>query len=140
MTVYLDTSVIIALIAEEPASETVRNWFRNATERMIVSDLVRLEFSAFVSRAVRTKRFDAHQAAVALRRFDALRKSCDALEHTARDFSRAEELIREFAMKLAAPDALHLASVLAAKTSLLTLDMRLREAARLSAIMPIVVP
>ncbi len=139
MTVYLDTSVIIALIAEEPASEAIRNWFRNATDRMIVSDLVRLEFAAFVSRAVRTKRFDAHQAGLALRRFDQLRKSCDTLEHTPRVFSRAEELIRDFSMKLAAADALHLASALDTDLSLLTLDTRLQEAAKSNAVGAIVV-
>jgi predicted nucleic acid-binding protein len=129
VTVYLDTSVIIALIAEEPASESVRNWFRNATDRVIVSDLVRLEFSAFISRAVRTNRFDTDQAAAALGSFDELRRACDTLEHTPSDFSRADELIREFSMKLAAADALHLASALAANVSLLTLDRRLRDAA-----------
>jgi predicted nucleic acid-binding protein len=129
VSVYLDTSAIIALIAEEPASESVRNWFRNCTERVIVSDLVRLEFSAFISRAVRTNRFDANQAGAALGSFDELRKACDTLEHTARDFGRADELIREFSMKLAAADALHLASALASNVSLLTLDSRLRDAA-----------
>jgi predicted nucleic acid-binding protein len=129
VTVYLDTSVIIALIADEPASESIRNWFRNSTDRVILSDLVRLEFSAFISRAVRTNRFDADQAAAALGSFDELRRVCDALEHTPRDFSRADELIREFSTKLAAADALHLASALAANVSLLTLDERLRDAA-----------
>jgi predicted nucleic acid-binding protein len=129
VTVYLDTSVIIALIADEPASQSVRNWFRNSTNRVILSDLARLEFSAFISRAVRTNRFDTDQAAAALGSFDELRRACDTLEHTPRDFSRADELIREFSMKLAAADALHLASALAANVSLLTLDERLRQAA-----------
>jgi hypothetical protein len=106
---------------------------------MIVSDLVRLEFSAFVSRAVRTKRFDSDQAALALKSFDELHKSCDSLEHTLRDFSRADELIREFATKLGAADALHQASVLAADISLLTLDTRLQDAARSKAIAAIAV-
>jgi len=106
---------------------------------MIVSDLVRLEFSAFVSRAVRTKRFDSDQAALALKSFDKLHKSCDSLEHTLRDFSRADELIREFATKLGAADALHPASVLAADISLLTLDTRLQDAARSKAIAAIAV-
>jgi predicted nucleic acid-binding protein len=129
VTVYLDTSVTIALIADEPASESVRNWFRNSTDRMTISALVRLEFSAFISRAVRTNRFDADQAAAALGSFDELRRACDPLEHTPSDFSRADELIREFSTKLAAADALHLASALAANVSLLTLDERLRDAA-----------
>jgi predicted nucleic acid-binding protein len=129
VTIYLDTSVIIALIADEPASESVRNWFRNSTDRVILSDLVRLEFSAFISRAVRTNRLDTDQAAAALGSFDELRRACDALEHTPSNFSRADELIREFSMKLAAADALHLASALAANVRLLTLDERLRDAA-----------
>jgi predicted nucleic acid-binding protein len=129
VTVYLDTSVIIALIADEPASESVRNWFRSSTDRVILSDLVRLEFSAFISRAVRSNRFDTAQAAAALGSFDELRRVCDALEHTPGDFSRADDLIREFSTKLAAADALHLASALAANVSLLTLDGRLRDAA-----------
>jgi predicted nucleic acid-binding protein len=129
VTVYLDTSVIIALIADEPASESIRNWFRNSTDRVILSDLVRLEFSAFISRAVRTNRFDADQAAAALGSFDELRRACDPLEHTPSDFNRADELIREFSTKLAAADALHLASALAANVRLLTLDERLRDAA-----------
>src|SRR5947209_14118200 len=128
MSVYLDTSVIIALIADEPASESVRNWFRNSTDRVILSDLVRLEFAAFISRAIRTNRFDADQAAAALASFDELRRACDTLEHTPSDFSRADELIREFSMKLAAADALHLASALAANVRLLTLDGRLQDA------------
>jgi predicted nucleic acid-binding protein len=127
--VYLDTSVIIALIADESASESVRNWFRNSTDRVTLSDLVRLEFAAFISGAVRTNRFDADQAAAALASFDELRRACDTLEHTPSDFSRADELIRQFSMKLAAADAIHLASALAANVSLLTLDERLRQAA-----------
>ena len=129
MSVYLDTSVIIALIVDEPASESVRNWFRNSTDRVILSDLVRLEFSAFISRAVRTNRLETDQAAAALGSFDELRRACDTLEHTPSDFNRADALIREFSTKLAAADALHLASALAANVGLLTLDERLRQAA-----------
>jgi predicted nucleic acid-binding protein len=139
VTVYLDTSVIIALIVEEPSSKTVPELVSQRDRSNDRQRFVRLEFSAFVSRAVRTKRFDSDQAALALKSFDELHKSCDSLEHTPRDFSRADELIREFATKLAAADALHLASVLAADLSLLTLDTRLQEAARSKAIATIAV-
>jgi predicted nucleic acid-binding protein len=139
VTVYLDTSVIIALIVEEPSSKTVPELVSQRDRSNDRQRFVRLEFSAFVSRAVRTKRFDSDQAALALKSFDELHKSCDSLEHTPRDFSRADELIREFATKLAAADALHLASVLAADLSLLTLDTRLQDAARSKAIATIAV-
>ena len=50
MTVYADTSVIAAVVFEEPASEPAREWFRRTTQRILVSDLARLEFAAIVSR------------------------------------------------------------------------------------------
>ena len=130
MTVYADTSVIAAVVFEEPASEAAREWFRRTTQRIIVSDLARLEFAAVVSRAVRTGRFDNRQAARALESFDEFRAACLATSHGRGDFEFAEKLVRDFATKLAAPDALHLASAKNAGAALATFDARLAEAAR----------
>ena len=46
------------------------------------------------------------------------------------DFAHAERLIRDFATKLAAPDALHLASAKNSGAALATFDARLADAAR----------
>jgi len=51
------------------------------------------------------------------------------LRHGRADFAAAELLVRDFATKLSAPDALHLASAKNAGAMLATLDARLAEAA-----------
>jgi uncharacterized protein len=59
-----------------------------------------------------------------------MRANCERLSHGASGFSLAERLIRDFATKLAAADALHLASAKNAGATLATLDGRLAEAVR----------
>jgi len=99
-----------------------------------VSDLSGLEFAAVVSRAVRTRRFDPEAAARALASFDEIRADSLPQSHGRGEFELAERLIRDFATKLAAADALHLASAKNAGAALATLDPRLAEAARAQAV------
>jgi predicted nucleic acid-binding protein len=84
---YLDTSVIVAIVLNEAAAEPVRGWFSRSTRRMIIADLSALEFSAVISRAVRTQRFDESRAALALTNFDMLRSACEPLPHGPADFA-----------------------------------------------------
>jgi predicted nucleic acid-binding protein len=51
VTIYADTSVVVAFVFDEPDSDRIRDWFRRTTQGIIVSDLVRLEFPAVVTRA-----------------------------------------------------------------------------------------
>lgn len=130
MTTYLDTSVVVAVIVDEPRSAAIRTWVGQSAETMIISDLTALEFAAVISRAVRISRFDEAHARTALGSFDMLRDACAPYAHGRDDFASAELLVREFALKLVAADALHLASTIAAGAALATLDDRLAEAAR----------
>jgi hypothetical protein len=66
----------------------------------------------------------------ALLDFDAPRANCERLSHGASGFLLAERLVRNFSTKLAAADALHLASAKSAGSTLATLDLRLADAAR----------
>lgn len=59
-----------------------------------------------------------------------MRANCERLSHGAADFLLAERIVRDFSTKLAAADALHLASAKNAGATLATLDARLAEAAR----------
>jgi predicted nucleic acid-binding protein len=97
---------------------------------LIVSDLVRLEFAAVVSRAVRMGRFDVEAAARALLGFDEFREASLPMSHARDDFELAEKLVRDFGTKLSAPDALHLASARNSGAALATFDVRLADAAR----------
>jgi uncharacterized protein len=126
VTTYVDTSVFAAAIFEEPRSAAARDGLER--DRIIVSDLVGL--SLRLSFLGRMRRFDNDAAARALASFDELRAAPQPLGHGRADFGLAERLIRDFATKLAAPDALHLASAKNAGATLATLDTRLAEAAR----------
>jgi predicted nucleic acid-binding protein len=130
VTVYLDTSAVVAVVVDEARSAEVRAWMARSLEPMILSELAVLEFAAVVSRAVRTNRFDRSQAETALASFAMLRAGCETLVHDRSDFASAEQLVLDFSTKLAAPDALHLASAINVGARLLTLDERLAEMAR----------
>lgn len=127
MTVYADTSVLVAFIFDEPASDRIRDWFRRTTQRIVVSDL---EFPAVVTRSTRTGRLNPTEASAALASFDLLAARSRPLRHDRADFAAAEMLVRNFSTKLTAPDALHLASAKNAGATLATLDVRLAEVAR----------
>ena len=129
MSVYVDTSVLVAVIFEEFSSVETRNWLRRTSERIIVGDLERLEFAAVVSRALRARRLDEREALRALASFDEFPADSLSMGHGRGDFELAEWVIREFTTKLSAPDALHLASAKNAGAALATLDARLAEAA-----------
>jgi predicted nucleic acid-binding protein len=125
----VDTSILAAAIFEEDGSAAARDWFKQTSERVIIGDLAALEFAAVVSRAVRTRRFDDAAAARAIASFDELRAASVPLSHGRAEFALAELLIRDFATKLSASDALHLASAKNAGATLATFDARLADAA-----------
>jgi predicted nucleic acid-binding protein len=127
---YIDASVLVTAILNEPRSQAVRDWRKADADLAIVSDLAILESVAVIARAVRTKRFVDREAEAALRNLDALRAECVSHAHPRGDFALAEELIRDFSTKPAAPDALHLAATINVGAALATLDLRLAEAAR----------
>jgi uncharacterized protein len=128
--IYLDASALVSLVVAEARSPRVAAWFSSQEETLIVSDLVNLEVSAVISRCLRVGRLTKRQVEGALLDFDAIRANCERLSHGLGDFMLAERLIRDFATKLAAADALHLASAKTAGAALATFDARLAEAAR----------
>ena len=101
-------------------------------EDAIVSELCALEFAASVSRGVRSTGLLSEQAAQeALADFDEWRAlSTVATALSIADFNLAASFVRDFATKLAAADALHLAAAINAGAKLATFDKRLAEAAK----------
>lgn len=130
MSFYLDTSVVVSAAADEAASQAARAFMTDATEALIVGDFVALEFSAAISRAARIGRLSEADAREALADFDLMRAASAGHAHVSADYTLADDLIRDFATKLAAADALHLASAINLGATLVTFDQRLAEAAR----------
>lgn len=130
MIVYIDASVLVSAIFNEPSSAQARSWWRNLTVPPILSDLANIECIGAISRAVRSGRHTPVGGADALKGLDDLRAACSPRSHDRADFALAEQLVRDFATKLAAPDALHLATAMNAGATLATFDLRLAAAAR----------
>lgn len=130
MSFYLDTSFLIAVLADEPLSDASRAWLKAVDAPTIVSTFAALEFAASTARFVRTGRMAEDGARQMLARFDEFRAASASYGHDNLDYRRADELVRDFTTKLAAPDALHLACVINIGATLVTFDQRLAEAAK----------
>jgi predicted nucleic acid-binding protein len=128
--IYLDASVLLPLLVADAYTAAVVAWLSDLGATLIVSDLANLEVSAVLSRGLRIGRLTQGGARNALLDFDAVRANCERLTHGAADFALAERIVREFSTKLAAADALHLASAKNAGAMLATLDTRLADAAQ----------
>jgi hypothetical protein len=130
VTVYLDASVLISIIANDSNSEKAGRWYQDLQATVVISDLADLEVCAVISRELRAKRFSRAVADRALADFDALRVTSERSTPDASDFALADRLVRDYATKLTAADALHLASAMNAGAVLATFDKRLAGAAR----------
>ncbi|MFO1116280.1 MAG: type II toxin-antitoxin system VapC family toxin [Beijerinckiaceae bacterium] len=131
MTFYLDTSFLISALTDESNSQASRDWLKAGGDPTIISDFAALELGASVSRFVRTGRLAEAPARALLARFDRMRSASASHAHDKSDFDLADEIVRDFDTKLAAPDALHLAATVNLRARLVTYDERLAAAARL---------
>ncbi len=134
MIVYLDTSVVLSIVALDSNSEKAGAWYGSLQASVVISDLADLEVCAVISRELRAKRFSRSVADRALSDFDSLRATSERSTPDAQDFALADRFVRDYALKLSAADALHLASAKNAGAQLATFDLRLAAAARMRAV------
>lgn len=128
--IYLDASALLPLLVADGHSAKAVAWYSDLGATLVVSDLANLEVSAVLSRSLRAGRLTRGAAENALLDFDAMRSNCERLSHGVADFLLADQIVRDFSTKLAAADALHLASAKNADAELATFDLRLAEVAR----------
>lgn len=132
--VYFDTSFIAPLILEEATSAKIEAFFAKLLAGdLYVSHWTRVEFSSLIAREVRVGGLPERNALQAIVQFDELvAESFQVLVPGPADYELAKGYIQNFATKLRAGDALHLAVTHnhGAKT-LYTLDEGLLHAAKL---------
>lgn len=128
--IYFDASVLLPLLIADAHTDRAGAWYSGLRATVVISDFANLEVGAVLSRHLRVGRLTQKQVESALLDFDAMRANCERLTHGALDYLLAEALARDFATKLAAADALHLASAKNAGAAMATFDARLAEAAR----------
>ena len=130
MRIYLDASVLIALLAEEPASGAVRRFLRGHREDRLISDFAAAEVASAISRLLRMRLLTEEEGSTRLADFDAwCATATSAADMHAADARLAYVYVRRFDLGLRAPDALHLAIARRFDATLITLDRRLATAA-----------
>ncbi len=136
--VYLDTSVLVALVANEPNAPSVKRWLASADAAALCSsDWCVPEVGRALSMKVRTGQLDEAQADEA---WDAFGTACDGLLDLlpvqAADYSTAAQLCRMPQAGLRAGDALHLAVALRSGCdALLAFDQNMNTNARASGLL-----
>jgi len=127
---YLDTSLVVTALVNEPGSPVVLDWLdARRTMQLIVSDWVVTEFSAALCVKLRSKQISSEAQESALAQFgDLIAGELDCLPVTREQFRLAATFSNRSLVGLRAGDALHLAIAAMHAIKLCTRDRRLAEA------------
>lgn len=136
---YVDTSVLVALVVNEPASERVTAWYGRARSELASAAWCVTEFGSALGLKSRTGQLDVQQARDAWVRFEKLiANDLRLLPVETADFHYAAMLTLDATTGVRAGDALHLACAARARAKgLVTLDSRMAEAARHMRLKPV---
>jgi predicted nucleic acid-binding protein len=131
VSIYLDASVLMPALIEEPGSVAVRLYLSAHRDDRLISDFAAAEVAAAISRLVRMRLLTGEEASARLGDFEIWRAAASAsVEIHAADARLAYAYVRRFDLMLRAPDALHLAVARRFDATLVTLDRRLELAAQ----------
>jgi predicted nucleic acid-binding protein len=131
LSAYLDASILLLTLIEEPASAAVDAYMLIGGQELLVSDFAAAEVAAALSRLVRMGLLDSADAAARLGDFDVWRAAMSSpVDVHASDVRLAYAYVRRFDLMLRAPDALHVAIARRLDVTLVTLDRRLANAAQ----------
>ncbi|WP_394893049.1 type II toxin-antitoxin system VapC family toxin [Mesorhizobium sp. AaZ16] len=129
MTLYLDTSLLIAIFTHESASERSRAWLREREhEPKEISWWVETEAAAALSMKIRTRQIDPAQRSLLAAGIRQLVSSSLTVLDVRHDHFLAAARLADGARGLRAGDALHLAIAAERGSVLCTLDKDLAEA------------
>ena len=129
--IYLDTSVVVALLTPEESSSRALDWFAQSHEPLISSDWLITETHSALGMKQRLYGLSAEARLAAGEQFERLLQGGVELRPLDRGrFRQAAELLQDPALGLRAGDALHLAVALRSRCTLLaSFDGRMQQAA-----------
>jgi uncharacterized protein len=129
--IYLDASVLVPLFRVEARTTIINQLLIETNEDLLISDFAIGEFGATLGRLVRTAELTFEDANDRLAKFDTWQvAACETATTDARDVKIASLLVRQFALQLRMPDALHVVIARRTGSRLVTADRRLFDACR----------
>ena len=130
--IYVDTSVIVALLTVEPKTSAVTAWYAGLRDAPISSDWLRTEFASAISIKLRTGQLSETNAKRVHKEFELLAAGGLRLAPVSRSaYSQAAKIVKSHQHGLRAGDSLHLAVALELGAShMATLDGTLAENAK----------
>jgi uncharacterized protein len=130
--IYVDTSVLVALIVNEPKSAAVSRWYGACTDEMVSAIWCVTEFASALGIKQRTGQIGSDEAGAAWLRFERIcANDIKLLPTEPATFHRGAVLMLDPASGLRAGDSLHLAAALDAKAKqIATLDQGLAKNAK----------
>lgn len=127
---YLDTSLVVTALVNEPRTHDVQQWLKEqGNSPLLISQWTVTEVSAALSIKLRTRQITSDDRALAQELFSELAaESYGIVDVTNAHFQSAARFARQHQLSLRAGDALHLAIASSVDATLHTLDHRQAEA------------
>ena len=130
MRVYLDASVVVPTLVQEPGSDAVDNLIEQLSEPPLLSSFVIGETASALARLTRMEKLTASDVRDRLASFDRwVVLDAEVIEIEPVDVRLAGLFVRRLELGLRMPDAIHIATAQRIGAALATLDIRLAGAA-----------